>query len=157
MTPKIGLWEFDLGHKVARKWKAEYSPTLLFNPDTHHIRWLGAPVGEEARTFLQAVIMLGTGETNLGEQARKILQQIDTPRHIKLFVSPTCPYCPQQAVNALMAAIERPDMISLEIIDIQANPGWRTIFGPERAPDLCQRKTHGPGGTAGRAFHALPG
>ena len=134
MTPKIDLREYDLGHKVARKRKVEFSPTLLFNPDTHNIRWLGAPVGEEARTFLQAVIMLGAGKTNLGEQARKILQQIDSPRHIKLFVSPSCPYCPQQAVNALMAAVERPDMISLEIIDIQANPALADKYSAQSVP-----------------------
>lgn len=36
--------------------------------------------------------------------------------------TPTCPYRPQQAVNALKAAITRPELISLEIIDTQANP-----------------------------------
>ena len=134
MTPKISLREYDLGHEMARKWKAEQSPTLIIDPDKYNIRWLGAPVGEETRTFVQALIMLGTGKTNLGEQAKKILRQIDTPRQIKLFVSPLCPYCPQQAVNALMAAIERPEMISLEIIDIQANPDIADEYSAQGVP-----------------------
>ena len=71
MTPKISLREYDLGHEMARKWKAKRSLTLIIDPDKYHIRWLGAPVGEETRTFVQALMMLGTGKTNLGEQAQK--------------------------------------------------------------------------------------
>ncbi len=66
--------------------------------------------------------MLGYRKTKISGPSENILQKIISPRAIKLFVSPTCPYCPQQAANALKAAITRPDMISLEIIDIQANP-----------------------------------
>ncbi len=94
MTPKISLREYDLGHEMARKWKAEQSPTLIIDPDKYNIRWLGAPVGEETRTFVQALIMLGTGKTNLGEQAKKILQQIDTPQAHQTVRQPSLPLLP---------------------------------------------------------------
>ena len=133
------------------------SPTLLIDPEKYQIRWLGAPVGEEARTFVQALIMLGTGKTNLGDQARKILEQIDGPRHIKLFVSPSCPYCPQQAVNALIAAIERPDLISLEIIDILANPELADKYSAQSVPQTyANEKLMAQGAQPIAAFHALP-
>jgi len=134
LTDKVDLLEFDLSHKMAQKWKAERSPTLLFDPDRYHIQWLGAPAEEEVRTFVQALIMLGQGTTTLGEQTRKILDRIDGPRHIKIFVSPSCPYCPQQAVNALMAAIEKPGIISLEIIDILANPELADNYSAQSVP-----------------------
>jgi len=134
MSAKIVLLEYDLGHEVAHKWKAKHSPTLLFDPEKYFIRWLGAPVGEDVRTFVQALIMMGSGRTNLGDQARKILEQIDGPRDLKVFVSPSCPYCPQQAVNAIMAAIERPEMVSLEIIDIQANPELAGRYSAQCVP-----------------------
>jgi thioredoxin reductase (NADPH) len=78
--------------------------------------------------------MLGYGQSNLSEDSIKILQKIDFPRDVKVFVSPTCPYCPQQAVNALKAAIERPDVISLEIIDIQANPEMAEDYSAQSVP-----------------------
>ncbi len=134
LTDKVDLLEFDLNHKMAQKWNAERSPTLLFGPERYHIRWLGAPAGEEVRTFVQALIMMGQGTTSLEEQARKILERIEEPRHIKLFVSPTCPYCPQQAVNALMAAIEKPETVSLEIIDILANPDLADEYSAQSVP-----------------------
>jgi thioredoxin reductase (NADPH) len=134
LTDKVDLLEFELSHKMARKWNADRSPTLLFDPERYHIRWLGAPAGEEARTFVQALIMMGQGTTSLQPQARKILDKIEEPRNIKIFVSPTCPYCPQQAVNALMAAIEKPETVSLEIIDILANPDLADEYSAQSVP-----------------------
>jgi len=136
LSPKIILREFDLGHKEARKWNAEFSPTLIFDPEHYKVRWYGAPLGEEARTFVEALMMIGYGNTNIGNQAGKILEKMRGQRNIKIFVSPTCPYCPQQAVNALKAAIERPDLISLEIIDIQANPELAEKYSAQSVPQV---------------------
>ncbi|MEJ2723631.1 MAG: thioredoxin family protein [Deltaproteobacteria bacterium] len=134
VAPRITLREYDLGHEAARSWEADRAPTLLFDPDRYRIRWLGAPVGEEARSFIEALLMMGHRKTDLGEQSLRVLKGIDSPRHIKLFVSPSCPYCPQQAVNALKAAIEKPDLISLEIIDIQANPDLADEYAAQSVP-----------------------
>lgn len=122
LTDKITLREYALSHELARQYTISQSPTLLLDPDHFSIRWLGAPLGEEGRTFIQALSMLGYRKTELSKPSLGILEKITDKRAIKLFVSPTCPYCPQQAVNALKAAIARPEYISLEIIDIQANP-----------------------------------
>jgi len=122
ITPKITMEEYDLDHELAKKWGVIRSPTLLFDPDRYRIRWMGAPLGEEGRTFVQLISMLGFRHSGISDQSRKILDRIKTPRQVRLFVSVTCPYCPQQAVNILKAAIEKPGLISMEIVDIQINP-----------------------------------
>ncbi len=122
LTPRIRLREYGLDHEMAAKYQIEYSPTLLIAPDRYGIRWLGAPLGEEARTFLETILMVGSGMSGLSDQSGKVIEKIDSPRQIKVFVSPSCPYCPQQAVNAVRAVIGNPKRISLEIIDIQSQP-----------------------------------
>ena len=119
LSSKIHFEEFDLDHEMATKWNVTTSPTILFNPGQYSIRWLGAPMGEEGRTFLEILMLIGLGSSKLTDQSLHVIKKIDTPRAIKVFVSATCPYCPQQAVNTVKAAIEKPDLISLEIIDIQ--------------------------------------
>jgi thioredoxin reductase (NADPH) len=111
-----------MDNELASKWNVDRSPTLLIAPERYNIRWLGAPVGEEGRIFLEALIFAGMGKSNLNQQTLGVLNKVDTPRRIKVFVSATCPYCPQQAVNAVRAAIEQPELVSVEIIDIQAEP-----------------------------------
>ena len=134
LTDKIVLREFNLYHESSKKWNIQYSPTLVFDPDRYNIRWLGAPLGEEGRIFLEAVILIGLQKSNLTEQSLQVIKRIDTPRNIKVFVSASCPYCPQQALNALKAAVEKPDLVSLEIIDIQANPELATQYSAQSVP-----------------------
>jgi thioredoxin reductase (NADPH) len=122
MSSRITFREYYMDNELAGKWNVDRSPTLLIAPERYNIRWLGAPVGEEGRIFLETLIFAGMGKSNLNEQTLGVLKKVDTPRNIKVFVSATCPYCPQQAVNAVRAAIEQPELVSVEIIDIQAEP-----------------------------------
>jgi thioredoxin reductase (NADPH) len=121
ISNKIVLSEFDLKGSEAKRHNVHSSPTLIFEPDRYSIRYLGVPFGEEGRTLVGMILLLGFQTSNLGDQSLTIMSKIGSRREIKVFVSPTCPYCPDQALNAVKAAIERPDNISLEVIDIQSN------------------------------------
>ena len=91
-------------------------------------------MGEEARTFLEILLLVGLGKSNLSDQSANVIKKIDSPRNIKVFVSPPCPYCPQEAVNAVKAAIEMPKTISLEIIDIQSEPELANQYAAQSVP-----------------------
>jgi len=134
LSPRITLKEYDLSHELARRYQITSSPTLLIAPGQYDIRWLGAPMGEEARTFLEILILVGLGRSNLSEQSAKVIRRIDSPRRVKVFVSPTCPYCPQQAINAVKAVIELPEQVSLEIIDIQCEPELANQYAAQSVP-----------------------
>jgi thioredoxin reductase (NADPH) len=141
LTGKIDFREFDLAHDFAKKWNIEHSPTILIDPEKYSIRWLGAPLGEEGRIFIEILLLAGFGKSNLSKSSLKVLKQIQQPRRIKLFVSYSCPYCPQQAVNAIKAAVEKPDMIFLEIIDIQASPELARKYNAQSVPQTYANDT----------------
>jgi len=88
-TSKINLKEFDITHDMAKKYNVEYAPTIIFDPEHYNIRWLGAPLGEEGRTFVEALIMMGYQVSNLSDSSANVLDKVNTKRHIKVFVSPT--------------------------------------------------------------------
>lgn len=111
----------DLDSGEAKERGITRSPTLLVQPDRFNIRFTGAPAGEEARTLLLALIMISTPGTILSDSSRKRLAELKEKRSVKVFVSPTCPYCPQQAGLAIATAIEKPDLVSVEIIEIYEN------------------------------------
>ena len=134
LSTKITLREYDLDHELAKKWNVTHSPTLLIAPERYSIKWLGAPMGEEARTFLEILILVGLGKSQLSEQSLKVIKRIESARQIKIFVSPTCPYCPQQAINGVKAAIEMPETVSLEIIDIQSEPELANQYSAQSVP-----------------------
>lgn len=134
LSDKITIREHYLDHELAQKYNITSSPTLLIAPERYSIRWLGAPMGEETRTLLETLILVGAGQSHLSDQSLNVVKKIDSPRNIKVFVSPTCPYCPQEAVNAVKAAIEMPDMVSLEIIDIQCEPELANQYAAQSVP-----------------------
>jgi len=138
---KIELHEMDFNHDLAQKWQVNISPTILFDPEHYSIRFLGAPMGEEGRTLLEAVVLIGLRRSNLSEQSLKMMEKINSPRAVKVFSSPTCPYCPQQAVSALKAAIAKPEFISLEIVDIQANPNLADLYSAHSVPQTFANDT----------------
>jgi len=133
-TDKIVLREYRLDHEKAAEYRVTHSPTILFDPDNCHVRWLGAPIGEEARIFLELMLLLGSRDSGLTDDTRKILNRMDSKRHVKVFISGSCPYCPQQAMNALRAAIEKPGLISVELVDTQANPDLAEKYSAQSVP-----------------------
>lgn len=134
LTDRITFKEFGMDHELAQKWDITHSPTLLIAPEKYGIRWIGAPLGEEGKTFLEMLLLVGGGTSHLNEDARAVLGKIDSPRAVKVFVSATCPYCPQQALNCVQATIENPEMVSLEIIDIQCSPELADRYSAHSVP-----------------------
>ncbi len=122
ISPKIKVREHRLDDDFAKERGVTSSPTVLFDPEHYGLRWLAPPLGEEGRMFIEALVMLGNRKSDLSEQSRRILDRITSPRHVQVFVSMTCPYCPQQAMNVLKAVVARPDLVTLDIVDVQANP-----------------------------------
>jgi thioredoxin reductase (NADPH) len=134
LSDKIQSQELSLDHELAEKWEVNVSPSILLAPEHYSVRFLGAPIGEEGRTLLEAIVLIGLRRSNLSEQSLKTMEKIKSPRVVKVFSSPTCPYCPQQAVNGIKAAIARPELISLEIVDIQANPHLAELYSAHSVP-----------------------
>ena len=75
LSDKISMREYDLDHELARKYNIISSPTLLIAPERYSIRWLGAPMGEEARTLLETLILVGLGQSHLSDQSLNVVKK----------------------------------------------------------------------------------
>ena len=60
--------------------------------------------------------MVGKEKSKLSKFAKQFLSGLKEEGEIKVFVTPTCPYYPQQVINAISCAIEN-SLISVEIIE----------------------------------------
>jgi len=117
IAPKLAITAHPVDSEQARARGVDFSPTLLVAPDRYDIRYLGAPVGEESRTLVEIIMRASTGQSGLGEASRQRLKDLEEKRQVKIFVSPTCPYCPGQVGNAFRCAIERPDLVAAVCVD----------------------------------------
>jgi thioredoxin reductase (NADPH) len=117
LSDKIKMNLNMIGDEKSKEFNIEHSPTILINPDDYNIRYVGAPAGEEGRSFIETIIMVSNSESGLSAESKKELAGLAEPRHIQVFVTPGCPYCPEQVINAFRAAIERSDLIKAECIE----------------------------------------
>lgn len=142
LSEKLKATFHKVGDEQSVKRNVTRSPTVLIAPDKYRIRYTGAPVGEEGRSFLVALIMASSGKTVLTEEAlAKIKDQVREKRDIQVFVSPTCPYCPQQVMAAISAAIAKPDLISAEVIEIYENQDLAESLGSLAVPQTFINNT----------------
>ncbi|PKN43474.1 MAG: thioredoxin reductase [Deltaproteobacteria bacterium HGW-Deltaproteobacteria-18] len=134
LTDKVTLSVHSQDEAANSKYAVERFPTLLIAPEKYSIRFTGAPAGEEGQAFLHALMMVSTGKSFLSERSRELLQELQEPRQVKVFVSPTCPYCPGQCVNAIKAAVEKPLLVSVECIETGENPEYAEEYSVGSIP-----------------------
>jgi len=134
LSNKITLNLYSKDEKANKKFGVQRFPTLLIAPDKYSIRFTGAPAGEEGQAFLHALMMVSTGKSFLSAQSTDLLQELKESRQIKVFVSPTCPYCPGQCVNAIKAAVEKPGLVGVECIETGENPEYAEEYSVGSIP-----------------------
>lgn len=64
------------------------------------IIFYGIPSGYEFASLLEDIKMLGTGKTGFSEEFESQVKNINDEVHMQVFVTPTCPHCPQAVVTA---------------------------------------------------------
>lgn len=142
LSDKLKVSFHIVGDAQSAKRNVTRSPTVLIAPDKYRIRYTGAPVGEEGRSFLLAIMMASTGKTLLtAPVAKKIMDQVREKRSIQVFVSPTCPYCPQQVLSAFSAAIVAPEFVSAEAVEIYENQDLAENLGSLAVPQTFMNGT----------------
>jgi len=136
LTDKIHPVFAKKGGPEAAKYNVTRTPTLLIQPERYNIRYTGAPAGEEARSFLLSIIMASTDRSALSDESKKRLLELKEKRNVRVFVSPTCPYCPMQVLLAVSAAVERRDLISVEIVEIYENKDLADKYNAYTVPSV---------------------
>lgn len=85
------------------------------------IRFFGIPSGYEFTSLLEAIVLVGTGAFELTENTRAFLDSLEDPLHLQVFVTPTCPYCPQAVVIAHMLAFAS-DKVTADMVEVTEFP-----------------------------------
>lgn len=85
------------------------------------IRYYGIPSGYEFSSLIQDVIMVSAGDPQLSEETKAWLAALETPVHLQVFVTPTCPYCPQAVLLAHRLAMAS-DMVHADMVEATEFP-----------------------------------
>ncbi|WP_456366672.1 protein disulfide oxidoreductase [Thermococcus sp.] len=90
--------DFDTaeGKELAGQYRIDRAPTVTITQDGRDmgVRYFGLPAGHEFGAFLEDIIDVSNGSTDLMPETKEAVKAIDRDVRILVFVTPTCPYCP---------------------------------------------------------------
>jgi glutaredoxin-like protein len=106
---RISLFQYTVedNAKEAKVMGIERAPALLIQGEkAHSVYYYGIPAGYEFSSLVEDIIDVSKGSTRLAERTKEAVRKIDRNVDIKVFVTPTCPYCPRAVRIAHQMAIE---------------------------------------------------
>jgi glutaredoxin-like protein len=141
LSEKLALETHDFDSDVADandvgRYGPEGPVALLSTEDAGDgVRFFGIPSGHEFGGYVADVVALSTGETDIPETVAEQVRDLDDPVDIKVFVTPTCPYCPQAVRTAHDFAIES-DAVTAEMIEAQEFTSVSQEFNVRGVPQV---------------------
>lgn len=133
---------------VAEKDKADYygvariPAILVLDKDDRDtgVRFYGPPAGYEIKSFLSAILEISNG-MRLAAALQKRVQAVKGTVHIQVFVSLTCPYCPDAVISAHRLAMANTN-IHADMIDVGVFPHVAIDYDVSGVPKTVINGSH---------------
>ncbi len=104
-------YNFVVDEDKAKQYSVDKIPaTVIMGEEDYGIRFYGIPAGYEFTSLIHTIRMIGTGTSQIDEETVESLAALEDPVHMQVFVTPTCPYCPQSVVLSYEMAYASPNV-----------------------------------------------
>lgn len=142
LSDKIDLSLYDVNEhqELASQFNVTNAPGIIIaardQADVKNlgIQFSGIPSGHEFSTLIHDILMVSRRDSGLDAKTREFLKNLDTPLHLQVFVTPTCPYCPRAVLLAHQMAMENPTMIRAEGVEATEFPQLANRFNVRGVP-----------------------
>ncbi len=134
---KLEIEELSIeeNQEEANKFNVTKIPAILFidEQDKEIIRYLAHPTGSEFVPFLNSIQYFSGVRPYYADQILTHLKKIKKG-NMKIFITPTCPYCPMTVPVLTLFSIVSKGRISAEIIDVNLNPDLGMKYNVQGVP-----------------------
>lgn len=116
------VYNFIVDADKAREYRIDKIPALvIMGEQDYGIRFYGIPAGFEFTSLIHAIRLVGGVGSQLDPTTVGELNKLTEPVHMQVFVTPTCPYCPQAVVVAYEMAFASP-LVTADAIESSEFP-----------------------------------
>jgi glutaredoxin-like protein len=121
--------------ELTKKFNVVKIPAILFvdENDKEIIRYLAHPTGSEFVPFLNSIQYFSGVRPYYADQILTHLKKIKKA-NMKIFITPTCPYCPATVPVLTLFALVSKGKISAEVIDVNLNPDLGMKYNVQGVP-----------------------
>jgi len=128
LSDQITLEVYDLlaDKEIAEQYNIDKIPATIVmvsgeEPVDFGIRYYGIPSGYEFSSLIHDILMVGDGSIELAAETEQWLAELTTPLHFQVFVTPTCPYCPQAVLMAHKMAMAS-EFVTADMVEANEFP-----------------------------------
>nr|MDK2850417.1 hypothetical protein [Candidatus Cloacimonadota bacterium] len=119
---KLEVHNFESDKDAVKSYGIDKIPAIaVIGEKDYGIRFYGMPAGYEFSSLLSAILMVSTGIHHLSDNAAAFLNTLQKDIHLQVFVTPTCPYCPQAVILAQQMAFYS-DRIKADMVEVSEFP-----------------------------------
>ena len=113
----VEVYDFVADSDKVEEYKIDKIPaTVIEGEKDYGIRFYGIPAGYEFVSLTGGIMAVSKGESGLSEETEIALGELKDAMHIQVFVTLTCPYCPDAVEMAHKLAIAS-DLITADMVE----------------------------------------
>jgi len=132
ITLRVHIWEE--AKEEAQRFAVERIPGIVLRGrDSVALKFYGLPGGTEFPSFLETIVDVSRGETLFSPESKRSLKKLKGDVAVRVFVTPTCPYCPAMARAACQLALATPH-VKAEVIEVNEFPDLAQRYGVRAVP-----------------------
>lgn len=110
------VYDFVADKEQAARLGIDKIPAIaVVGAEDYGVRFYGIPSGYEFASLLYAIRLVASADPALAQETVDVLDGLETPVHIQVFVTPTCPYCTNSVIlghrMAVASPLVRADMV----------------------------------------------
>ena len=139
VNEKVSLKVYELNSPEAKQFRVEMAPATVFltaDGEDKGVRFYGLPSGHEFGSLLQDILSFSSGaKPELSSGSIERLESIDKPVDIKVFVTPTCPYCPKAVLMGHNIAMANKN-ITASMVEANEFQELSSKFGVSSVPQI---------------------
>lgn len=134
----VEIFDFVADEEKARSFNIDKIPAIAVTrngeePKDFGIRYYGIPSGYEFSSLISDIMMVSSGDSGLSAETKEWVAELESPVHMQVFVTPTCPYCPQAVILAHRLAMES-DLIKADMVEAIEFPGLSNKYHVQGVP-----------------------
>lgn len=139
---KLEKYDIELNADVAKKYDVKRAPAIVIMGEKDHgIRYYGLPAGYEFVALMNAVRIVGSNNHELASQTVEQLAKLRKPVHIQVFVTPSCPYCPNAVTLSHQFAMAS-DMVTADAVEATEFPELAMQYNVRGVPRIVVNEEH---------------
>jgi glutaredoxin-like protein len=132
----VEVYDFVADTDEVEKYKIDKIPaTVVEGKKDYGIRFFGIPAGYEFTSLVNAIVNVSKGESDLSEETKASLERLEDPVNIQVFITLTCPYCPETVEMAHKLAQES-DLVSSAMVESAEFPHLTNKYNVSSVPKV---------------------